>query len=178
MSRDHSRALRFLALSALCTVLAGCGAAPGAWPSLALPPAVPAPPPAPAVSAPASSAAWRGAPALTGEDAAALIAALPQTVAEYGRRIERQKQAYREALDRALANGQGLDRRSAEFELSRLSRIETDLAALLRRFERLPAGVSLDDGAEEQLRRLAAMHDALVADLAAERRRLAELPVP
>ncbi len=176
MSRDHPFSpLRLPGLSALCLMLAGCSAGAGSWPSLAVPPAAPAPPPAPAIGAPPSvTPAGRAAPALSPADAAALVAALPQTLADYSRRIDGQKRLYEQARDHAIASGQELDRRGAEFELSRLSRIESDLAAHLRRLERLPGGRETP----EPLRRLTAMHDALVAYLAAERRRLAALAAP
>ncbi len=180
MSPDHPFSpRRFLGLSALCVALAGCSGGSGAWPGLAIPATTPGPPPAPAIrAAPASAALRHGAPTLSREEAAALIAALPQTLADFSRRIAQQKQAYQAARERARASGLDLDRRSAEFELSRLSRIETALATLLRKFERLPAGLSAAGAAQEAVRRLTDMHGALVAYLAAERRRLAGPPAP
>ncbi|RMD88427.1 MAG: hypothetical protein D6807_05820 [Alphaproteobacteria bacterium] len=169
LSRGRRRTCR-LALLALLFPLMSCSGGGGGWPSLAIPPAPRAPAPLPPVAEPSPAPVAASREAEDAETAAAIAADLGARLDDFAARIALQKKRFEAARDRAMASGSDADRRSAEFELSRLSQIESELAGLLRRLDRLPPRQAVD---AEMLRRLGEMRAALGADIERERARLA-----
>lgn len=164
------RRTRRLALLALLFPLMSCSGGGGGWPSLAIPPAPQAPAPLPPVAEPPPAPVATSRQAEDAASAVASAAGLAARLDDFAARIALQKKRFEAARDRALASGSDMDRRSAEFELSRLSQIESELAGLLRRLDRRPPAEAVD---ADVLRRLSEMRAALGAEIERERARLA-----
>lgn len=158
--------------------LGGCSAMGDGWPSLAGdPPAEPValldpvdlPPPSPLQTT------------MTVEEARALLSAMPDLMASLDMRISSQYESYQTAkaalksdTDTDMA---GTARRTAEFQLSRLSRLETELSQLLRKAQGMTltlADTSAAKDARSLTEHLRAQSDTLSAFLIRERRALAQ----
>jgi len=144
MNRSHSRRQSLSRTAAVCLaalLLSGCYAVTRDFPDLGDPPAeagaaagsaalapvrVP-PPPRPPRSL--DEAAARSLQA----DATARLQAIAEATGP-------QAAALAAALTQAGQSGAAIDRRTAHFEFSRLSRLETELSSLIRRLSALPEG--------------------------------------
>lgn len=177
MSRN-CKSLRIVAVLSVLFLGASCGE----WPDLAtVPEAAPLAPRSPVRLPPA----MRSTAPLDAEAAEAALAVLPGRLERLELRISGQRERYLEARDKAESEaGEGprpdetsLARRTAEFELSRLSALETELSVLLEELERLRLSPLTPEARSETARlrgRAEDLRAELASFLARERRRLAQ----
>lgn len=169
--------MRFGVFLLLGLGLGGCSALGGDWPNLAGdPPAEPVALLDP-VEQPAPSPLY--AP-MTLEDAHALLETLPALVADLDRRISEQQALYEKARNARGTDADikmaGTSQRTAEFQLSRLSLLETETSRLLRRAESMTAalrGTPDEQQAAALTNALSRKAELLTGFLSDERSRLA-----
>jgi len=178
MNRIYKNPQAAIALAVLL-LSAGCGE----WPDLAsVPEAAPLAPRSPVRLPPA----MRSAAPLDAEAAEQALEVLPGRLERLEMRISGQQVRYLEAFGAAAAEAgeapgpldSTITRRSAEFELSRLSALETDLSVLLEDFERLRLSPLTPEAKKEAARLRRAAEDLtqeLSSFLSRERRRLSRL---
>lgn len=155
---DMSFHMRFCVFLLLGLGLGGCSALGGDWPNLAGdPPSEPVALLDP-VSLPAPSPLYE---AMTAEDAHSLLETLPDLAADLDQRIANQQALYEKARNARGTDADvkmaGTSQRTAEFQLSRLSILETEMGRLLRRAQSMTAALARTP--DEQ--RAAALTDAL-----------------